>query len=158
MSKTVVVYYSAQGHTKKVAEKIAALREADLFEIKPAKPYAEADLNYMDEGARVTREYNNPAERDIELATTEVPGWADYDTVILCYPIWWAIAAWGTNSFVKAVDWSGKKILPVAVSHSSPAGESGYLLEDNANGGEWQEAVRIYQDATDDEIESAIKA
>ena len=158
MSKTIVVYYSVQGHVKKIAEKIAELKSADIFAIEAKQPYTEADLNYMDEGSRATKEFNNPELRDIELVSTEVPGWADYDTVILCYPIWWAIAAWGTNSFVKAVDWNGKKVFPIAISHSSPAGESGYLLEDDANGGEWQEAVRVYQDATDDEIKSAIGA
>lgn len=156
MSKTIVVYYSVQGHTKKIAEKIAEMKGADLFEIQAKEPYTEADLNYMDEGARATKEFNNPELRQIELVSTEVPGWADYDTVILCYPIWWAIASWGVNEFVKAVSWEGKKILPVAVSHSSPAGESAYLLEDDADGGDWAEAVRVYQDADDDEIREAV--
>jgi len=156
MSKTIVVYYSAQGHAKKIAEKIAALKGADLFEVEAKEPYTEDDLNYMNEASRATREYNDPALRDIELAATEVPGWADYDSVILCYPIWWGIAAWPTNSFVKSVSWEGKTVLPVAISHSSPAGESGYLLEDDADGGDWSEAVRLYQDASDDEIKAAL--
>ena len=62
MSKTIVVYYSVQGHVKKIAEKIAELTGADLFAIEAKQPYTEADLNYMDEGSRATREFNNVCE------------------------------------------------------------------------------------------------
>ena len=152
MSKTIVIYYSAQGHVDKIAKKIAELKGADLFAIEAATAYSDEDLNYMSKDSRVTKEFENAELRDIELKTTEVPGWSDYDTVVLCYPIWYGIAAWPVSSFVKKADWNSKQVLPVVISHSSPAGESAFLLEDVANGGEWADAVRLYQDATDDEI------
>lgn len=155
MSKTIVVYYSAQGHSKKIAEKIAELKGADIFAIEPTEAYSEDDLNYMSEESRVMKEFKDVSLRENELKNAEVANWSEYDAVILCYPIWCGIAAWPTNAFVKAVDWNGKKVLPVAISNSSPAGESAFLLEDEANGGEWGEAVRIYQNAEDEEIKGA---
>lgn len=158
MSKTIVVYYSAQGHSKKIAEKIAELKGADIFAIEPAEAYSEDDLNYMSDDSRVTKEFKDASLRDVDLVSSEVPGWADYDIVIVCYPIWYAMAAWVVNSFAKKVDWSGKTVYPICISHSSPAGESGELLANDANDGDWKEAFRFYQDATEDEIKEWAEA
>ena len=72
-SNVLVVYFSAQGHTKEVAEKIADNLNADIFEITPANPYTEEDLDYNDDNSRVSREYEDESLRDVELETTEVP-------------------------------------------------------------------------------------
>lgn len=70
---TLVVYFSATGNTENVANYIAEATEADIFEIEPVEPYTDADLNWTDENSRVVSEYENPEQRDIELAATEVP-------------------------------------------------------------------------------------
>ena len=49
---TLVVYFSATGTTKGVAEKIAASTDGDLYEIKAAQEYTDADLNWNDSGSR----------------------------------------------------------------------------------------------------------
>ena len=67
--KTLVVYFSATGHTKKVAETIAKETGADLFEIKPEQPYTLNDLNYNDKNSRVQKEHNNPSLRPDYVAT-----------------------------------------------------------------------------------------
>lgn len=108
MGKTLVVYYSAQSHTKSVATKIAANLGADTFEITPEKAYTETDLNWNDSNSRVSREHNDASLRNVALKSTDVPSWDTYDTVIIGYPIWWSIAAWPTNAFVKAVDFGTK--------------------------------------------------
>ena len=154
MSKTIVVYFSAQGHTRRIADRIAQNLGADSFEIKPKTPYSDFDLVWQSEDARATREFNNLTSRDIELTTTDVPNWDSYDTVVICYPVWWGIAAWATNSFVKAVNWEGKTVWPCAVSHSSGVGESAQLLAKDANGGDWKEGFRFYQDASSTDTEA----
>ena len=151
MSKTIVVYYSAQGHTKRIAEKIAENLGADVFEIVPKEIYSEADLDWTNDDARATREHDENM-REVPLESVDVPNWADYGTVILGYPIWWGIAAWATDSFVKAVDWSGKTVYPFCSSHSSGLGDSDVRLHDLANGGDWKDGVRFFQDANDDTI------
>lgn len=150
--KTLVVYYSAQWHTKTIAEKIATELKADLFAIEPAKTYTEADLDWTDGTSRVYREHKDETLRKVELKSSAVPDWDSYEQVIVMYPVWWGIAAWPVSSFVSAVDWRNKVVIPVAVSHSSPLGNSGKLLAGFANGGNWQDGVRFSQDADDAEI------
>ena len=146
--KTLVVYYSGSGNTARVAKEIAEAAGADLFEIVPAEPYTEADLNWRDSGSRVNREHDDESLRDIPLASTEVPGWDGYDTVFIGYPIWWAIAAWPVNNFVKSNDFTGKTVIPFATSASSGMGRSGALLAEMAGNGDWQDGHRFSSGAS----------
>ncbi|MDO5451633.1 MAG: flavodoxin [Candidatus Saccharibacteria bacterium] len=154
MSKTLVIYFSAQGHTKKIAEQIAGNLSADLFEIIPKPKYTEEDLDWTNDNSRASREYADQSLRDIELASTDIPGWSDYDTVIIGYPIWWGIAAWATNSFIKTLDFGDKTVIPFCVSHSSDLGDSAKLLQADSSGGNWLPGHRFYQDATTSDIKS----
>ena len=146
--KTLVVYYSAQGHTKRVAEEIAQSLSADLFEIVPSKPYAEKDFDWTDDNSRCSREHADPTLRDIELRETSVPNWADYDRIIIGYPIWWGIVAWPVNSFVKKQDFTGKTVIPFCTSHSSELGDSDIELKTDSASGEWQPGHRFFQDVS----------
>ena len=91
---TLIVYYSASGSTKAVAEKIAADTGADLFEITPVTPYTSDDLNWTNSDSRVSREHDDESLRDVELTQITPDNWDSYDTVLIGYPIWWGIAAW----------------------------------------------------------------
>ncbi len=154
MSKSLVIYYSAQGHTKKIAEEIAKNLEANIFEIIPKEEYTEDDLDWTNNDSRATREHADPVLRDVELTTTDVPGWSDYDTVLIGYPIWWGISAWPVNAFIKAQDFTNKTIIPFCVSHSSDLGDSAKLLQADSYGGTWLEGHRFYQDANATDIKS----
>lgn len=88
-----MVYYSATGNTKDVAETIAQVTGGDLFEIVPAEIYTSADLDWTDDNSRVSREHNDESLRDVELVSTTVDNWDSYDAVYIGYPIWWGIAA-----------------------------------------------------------------
>ena len=147
--RTLVVYFSAQGHTEAVAEQIAENLDADIFEIVPADEYTSDDLDWTDDNSRVTREYEDESLRDVQLVSTEVPNWDDYDTVIIGYPIWWGIAAWPVNTFVKANDFSGKTVIPFCTSSSSGLGQSGELLADAAGTGNWLEGQKFRSNPSD---------
>lgn len=153
-SKNLVVYYSAQNHTKAVAEKIANNLDADIFEIIPEEIYTSEDLNWSDENSRVSKEHNDESLRDVKLQTTTVNNWEDYDTVLIGYPIWWGIAAWPVDTFVKENNFEGKTIIPFCTSSSSGLGQSGKLLEDEANGGNWQEGHRFNSNPSDSDIKN----
>lgn len=153
-SKTLVVYYSAQNHTKAVAEKIADNLNADIFEIVPEEVYTSEDLNWTNDNSRVSREHNDESLREVALKTTTVDNWEEYDTVLIGYPIWWGIAAWPVDTFVKANDFNGKKVYPFCTSSSSGLGQSGNLLEEEANGGNWQDGHRFTSNPSDSDIKN----
>lgn len=151
--KTLVVYYSATGNTKAVAEMIAEETNGDLFEIQPQDPYSDEDLNWTDENSRVAREYENEDERNVELVSTTVDNWEDYDTVFVGYPIWWGIAAWPVNTFVENNDFTGKTVVPFCTSSSSGLGQSGELLAQAAGSGDWQEGQRFQSRTSASEVQ-----
>ena len=153
-SKILVVYYSATGSTKAVADTIADTTGADLFEITPVVPYTSDDLNWTNDNSRVSVEHNDESKRDVPLTKTTPENWADYDTVFIGYPIWWGIAAWPVNNFVKGNDFSGKTVIPFCTSSSSGLGQSGDLLADMAGTGNWQDGERFSSGASSSKVES----
>lgn len=152
--KTLVVYYSASGNTERVAKDIAEAAGADFFEIVPTEVYTSDDLDWTNPDSRVSREHDDESLRDVPLTTTEVPDWDSYDTVFIGYPIWWGIAAWPVDTFVKNNDFTGKTVIPFATSSSSGIGQSGSLLADMAGTGEWQEGQRFSSGVSSDDVQS----
>lgn len=155
--KTLVVYYSATGTTKSVAEMIADEADADLFEIQPKDPYTDEDLDWTNDDSRVSKEHDNEDQRNVELKTTKVKNWDSYDTVLIGYPIWWGIAAWPVDNFIKANDFSNKTVIPFCTSASSGLGDSGNLLEKMAGTGTWKEGQRFQSGADKSEVASWVK-
>lgn len=152
--KILVVYYSAQSHTKSVAEKIANNLNADIFEIIPEQIYTSEDLEWTDDNSRVSKEHNNENLRNVKLTRTQVDNFENYDTILIGYPIWWGIAAWPVDSFIKANDFSGKTVIPFCTSSSSVLGQSGKLLEQEANSGNWLEGHRFSSNPSDSDIKN----
>ena len=154
--KTLVVYYSASGNTKDVSEKIAKITGADLFEIEPVEPYTDDDLDWRNNNSRVTKEHDDESLRDVKLVSTTVDNWDSYDTVYIGSPIWWGIAAWPVDNFVKDNDFTGKTVIPFCTATSSEIGDSGNLLKDMAGTGDWKEGVRFHSGASESDINSWI--
>ena len=151
-NKILVVYYSAQNHTKSVAEKIAKNLNADIFEIVPEEVYSSADLDWTNSESRVSKEHEDESLRNVKLKNSKVNNWEDYDTVLIGYPIWWGIAAWPVDTFVKDNNFDGKKVIPFCTSSSSSLGQSGKLLQEKANSGNWQDGHRFSSSASDADI------
>lgn len=152
--KTLVVYFSATGSTKAVAEKISDSTNGDIFELVPQTPYTSEDLDWNNTESRVTKEHEDESKRDVALNSTSVDNWDSYDTVFIGYPIWWGIAAWPVNSFVKENDFSGKTVIPFCTSASSDIGDSGNLLKEMAGTGKWQNGQRFASNASDDDVKA----
>lgn len=116
-ARAIVVYFSCTGNTKAVAEKIAELTGADLYEIVPEEPYTSADLNYNDDNCRANKEMNDDSARP--AITGDAMDMAQYDTVYIGYPIWWGTMPKIINTFLDTYDLSGKNVLPFCTSGSS---------------------------------------
>lgn len=141
-SNILVVYYSAQEHTKGVAEIAADALGADVFVIEPVETYTEDDLNWTNEQSRVVTEHNDE-NRHTELVSTTVKNWDSYDTVLIGYPLWWREASWVVNDFVMDNDFSGKDVIPFCTSMSDGIGDSGVHLAEMAGTGNWLEGMRF---------------
>ncbi len=157
-SNVLVVYYSATGNTKSVAEKIAAQTNGELFELKPVDEYTEDDLNYNDSESRVCKEYDDESLRDVELTEVTPEGFDSAEVVFIGYPIWWGIAAWPVDRFVKDNDFTGKTVIPFCTSASSGLGDSGNLLEEMAGTGDWLEGQRFSSNASDKEVQDWVES
>ena len=140
---TLVVYFSATGNTEQAATYIADITGGDLFELEPADPYTDEDLNYNNEDSRVSQEYADESLRDVELVSDTVENWDSYDTVLIGYPLWWREASWVVNDFVMDNDFSGKDVIPFCTSMSDGIGDSGVHLAEMAGTGNWLEGMRF---------------
>lgn len=120
--KILVAYFSAQGHTKAVAEKITSVTGGDLFEITPVNIYTEEDLDGWNESARGTRESKDRSTRP--EVKNRVENFEKYDTIYLGFPIWWFTAPTIVNTFLEQYDTSGKTIIPFATSGGSEYGDT----------------------------------
>ena len=130
-AKTAVVYFSATGTTEKMAKSVATEINADIFEIEPVHKYTKADLNWHDKKSLTTIECNDPKSRPAIANKIDISG---YDTVIVCYPIWWAYAPKIVYTFVESQTWNGKKLVTLCSSGGSGLGRSGSDLAKFAKG------------------------
>ena len=126
-NKKLVAYFSATGTTKKLAEQIAQIWDADLYEIAPQNPYSSEDLNYNDSNSRANIEQNDDNARPAIVGN--VQNMEQYSSIILAYPIWWGQAPKIISTFLESYDFSNKTILPFCTSGSSPIGNSAKNLE-----------------------------
>ena len=134
--KILVAYFSATGHTRTLAENTAKALNADLYEIRPEVPYSKEDLNYNDETTRATVEQKNDSARP-KLADKNAPI-ANYDTIVLAYPIWWGQAPRILDTFVESYDFSGKTIIPFATSGGSGMGRTVEVLKSLCPSANWK--------------------
>lgn len=116
MSNKLVAYFSCGGETAEVAKQLAKAADADIFAIKPAVPYTEADLDWN----------NKDSRSSVEMRTQTAPEIADrvenmnkYDVVFVGFPVWWYLAPTIINGFLASYDFSGKTVIPFATSGSS---------------------------------------
>lgn len=121
VEKVSVVYFSATGTTRKVAEMMAASIYSDIHEIRPAVPYTEADLNWRDSLSRSSLEMKDSTARP---AIEDMPDFSDHDLIYLGYPIWWGVAPRIINTFIESQNLDSLQIVLFCTSGGSPAAPS----------------------------------
>ena len=147
---TLVAYFSATGNTEGVAEHLQAILDADLYEIVPAEPYSDDDLNYNVSDCRANREQNDPDARPAVDGTVE--NMDGYDVIFLGYPIWWGEAPRIISTFLESYDFSGKTIVPFCTSASSGMGGSAENLAALAADTAWLEGARFAPGTSQEEV------
>lgn len=154
--KTLVAYFSASGVTAGLAKRLASAAEADLFEIKPEKPYTKADLDWQDEKSRSSVEMKNKSFRP-EVAN-KVENMDSYDVIFVGFPIWWYVAPTIINTFLEQYDLKGKTVVPFATSGSSGMGKTNAELEPSCTGAVLKEGRRFPADTGETELKDWIKS
>ena len=129
--KILIVYFSATGTTKKVAENLAKATGGDLYEIKPLQPYTREDLDWTNDKSRSSVEMKNKKYRpeivDDNFSVSE------YDTFFLGFPIWWGVAPTVVNTFLEKHDFSNKTIILFATSGGSGFGRTAFELKQSVS-------------------------
>ena len=155
-STVLVAFFSATGTTKGVAEKIAAITGGDLYEIVPAEPYSDADLNWNDRGSRSTKEQNDKSVRPA-IGSAAI-GLAGYETVYLGFPIWWGEEPRIMDTFVEAHAFDGITVIPFCTSASSGIGRSGPNMEALAGSGKWLDGKRFGGNVSEADLRAWIES
>ena len=140
-NRILVAYFSATGSTRGVAEHIADIVGADLFEIAPEEPYTGADLDYRDASSRASREQDDPAARP--AIHGEVEDMGQYGVVFLGYPIWHGQAPKIISTFLEGCDLSGKTVIPFCTSGGSGIDGSEGALNALAPQARWRSGERF---------------
>ena len=147
---TLVAYFSTTGNTEGVAQHLQAVLGADLYEIVPAEPYSNDDLNYNVSDCRANQEQNDPDARPAIDGTVE--NMDSYDVIFLGYPIWWGEAPRIISTFLESYDFTDKTIVPFCTSGSSGIGSSAEHLAALAADAAWLEGARFDPDASQEEV------
>ena len=152
MSKTLVAYFSASGTTAKVAKKMAEAIGADLFEIKPEKPYTGADLNWQNKNSRSSVEMNDRSSRPaIAVKVADMP---QYDVVFVGFPVWWYREPSIIDTFMESYDFAGKTVIPFATSGGSGLGDSAANIQKLAKGAKVVGGKRFSGNASAEELKA----
>ena len=152
--EVLVVYFSATGTTKGVAEKIAKITDANIYEIVPAEPYSDADLNWNDRNSRSTKEQNDKSARP--AICSETIDLSSYTTIYLGFPIWWGEEPRIMDTFVESYDFTGITLIPFCTSGSSGIGRSGPNMETLAGTGTWLDGARHSGSISEADLQSWI--
>jgi Flavodoxins len=155
-SDVLVAYFSATGTTKGVAEKIAAITGGDLYEIVPAEPYSDADLDWNDRSSRSTIEQNDKNVRP-EIGSEDI-SLEGYTTVYLGFPIWWGEEPRILDTFAEKYSFEGVTVIPFCTSGGSGIGRSGPNMEALAGSGTWLEGERFSGGVSEEDLQSWIES
>ncbi len=138
--KVAVIYFSASGTTKSMAEIINKKINSDLIEIVPKEKYTNADLNWNDSNSRTSIECNDASSRPEIANTINVDA---YDVIFLGYPIWWGDVPHIILTFMDTYKLDGKTIIPFCTSGGTGIGGSINTLKKYNKNVNWLDGKRL---------------
>ena len=151
--KIAVIYFSASGTTKNIAEKISKETEADLIEIVPKEKYTSEDLNWNDSKSRTSIECNDSKSRPAISNKINVD---NYDVIYLGYPIWWGDVPHIILTFMDTYKLDGKTIIPFCTSGGTGISGSMSTLKGYNKNVNWIDGKRL--SSSESEIKSWINS
>ncbi len=155
MSKVLVAYFSASGVTKMVAESLAKVAEADLFEIVPEQIYTKADLNWQDKQSRSSVEMNDRNSRP--AISSKVDDISQYSCVFVGFPVWWYREPSIIDTFMESYDWNGITVVPFCTSGGSGIGDSGKNMEALGKGAKVVTGRKLASNISENELKEWVE-
>lgn len=116
-TKTLVLYFSATGTTRKAAQKVARQLGADIAAIHPQQPYTSADLDWNNSSSRATSEQRTSGT--VVPIKKDLPDPSPYGLILIGTPIWWGDPPKLLRSVIDALNLNGKKVAGFATSGGS---------------------------------------
>ena len=150
MSKVLVAYFSASGVTKRVAENLASVAGADLFEIVPEQIYTSEDLNWQDKQSRSSVEMNDRSCRPAIASTVE--NISQYSYAFVGFPVWWYREPSIIDTFMESYDWNGITVIPFCTSGGSGLGDAGKNMQALGKGANVIDGKRLSGNASEAEL------
>ena len=154
MTKRIVTYFSASGVTKNVAQKVAEILGADIFEIEPTVKYTSADLDWTDKSSRSTVEMNDKTSRPEIVRALDA---TEYDEVLIGFPVWWYTAPTIINTFIEASNLEGKTVIAFCTSGGSGIDKCENDLKSAYPELNWKKGLRLRGSESADDIKSWIE-
>lgn len=108
--KTLILYYSYGGNTRRIAKMIQDKTGGDIAEIETIKPYTGSYDAVVEQGDQEVKSGFMPEIKPLNL---DLSG---YDTIILGSPVWWYTFAPAMKTFLHDSDLTGKTIYPFATN------------------------------------------
>lgn len=119
--KSLVLFYSWSGNTRRIAQIIAEKTGADLRELHPETAYPKDYNAVLSQAKQEIQQKNYPALRPIDM------NWCAYEVVYLGTPNWWSSIAPPLASFLHEVMPTEKTIVPFC-THGG--GGEGHIARD----------------------------
>ena len=114
--KTLVVYFSIFGSTKKFAEMVHDKVGGDIKELKPIRPYEREYKTLLDFSKKEVDQGILTEFEDLNININE------YSNVFVGYPMWWYTYPPILKNFFKKYDMTGKTIIPFNTHEGSGTG------------------------------------
>ena len=112
LGKVLVVYYSLTGHTKDIAEQIAAKTTADIFEIKTLETYSSPSVYLKSKKELADKAYP-------EIQKENLPNVSAYDTIFIGGPVWWYTMAPAIYSYLRITNFNNTRVVPFSTQGSN---------------------------------------
>ncbi len=142
---TLVIYFSQTGTTKEAAKKIAGLKNADLVEIKPQRPY---EMSYGKTVLTSMKEIFTKARPELAM---EIPDVQKYDRILIGFPVWCGAAPNVVLTLLDALNLNGKHMAVFTTSGATKPVKLAVKLKKMYPEARWHKPLNA-NDMTEEEI------
>ena len=111
--KTLIVYFSVSGKTKKAAERLAEITGGELYGICTKVVYPDS---FVKKVVIARREFT---DRKYPKLVGDAEDFFSYDRILIGFPVWCGTCPMAVSAFMKKHDFTGKTVYPFCTSRGT---------------------------------------